>query len=203
MRQRKYLTYNKEKIDQILPLIFNNDFDKEIQRIRKKYSKLKFIRNKKFEGFKIVRGNKKDLKKNEFEDDIKYILVRFNLHAAWDKHLRSYILFNEIYDGYDPDGVVLEIETNINEPKKISLLLHERITLKDVRRAWSHIQKELIGAKDKKRKGRPSEFYRNHDMLRDFLERGLSESDIARKFNIDDVKIVENSIRKLRKILKK
>lgn len=170
MRQRKYFTKNKNKITEILELLTRQDFDSAIQKLRKKHPVFllpKFTR----EGFEIV-----DIKVDSlaiFNKDIDILLAKFNLPHTWDTFIRRYIISNEFWpkDNYDPNGVVIEKENG-----KVFLLLHKKLTNKDIFKVWSLIEKE-IGKPNHNRKRSKSNFDRNYAILK-MAEDGKSIKEI-------------------------
>lgn len=203
MRQIKYVVKNKDKLDEILHLILREDFDNDVQRIRKGHSKILFsIKN----GFSVQYPIDKN-HKNDIDRDIQYMLIRFNLPDSWYNFLKRYILYNDIFpESYDPN-IALEIGKDLRGMKKVSLLLNDKTSREDFLKVWPEIRKEFRGKQKAKRRRMPSEFDRDYEIFK-LYEQGKSIEEIC---NLMEQKygknlehhIVKNAVSKIRKMLRK
>jgi hypothetical protein len=166
MRQRKYLTKNPNKFDEILILILNKKFDAEVNRLRRDFMR--------YQPFLLQRGHLATAHvlrrpKVELDRAIARALPKFGLPSTWLELIRQYVLTNDFLpqDNYDPDGVVLEIESRgKTKPKEARLILHEGLTKDAVVDAWSKIRKELDTSTTRKRKRVPKQFGRDYEIYK-------------------------------------
>jgi hypothetical protein len=207
MRQRKYLTKNKNKWLEILPIILREDFDILIDKIRKKYPRVQTSSSR----ISIIKGKNRNISSEELEKDVELVLQKFNLPYTYFDFVKEYINSNltALQDETDPDGVVVEISNdNAIKEKRYSLLLHSQSTLKDIKKVWPLIEKEI--GRVKKRKKRSLNFGRNWDIYK-LAESGKSISEIATKveksygsyLDFGLIKAIVSKIRKIQKIKKK
>ncbi len=167
MRQRRYLTKNPKKIDEIIMLVLNKGFDDEVNRLRRDFT-----------GWRpfppLIKGQpiaERMLRRPKVELDRAIIdfLGKIDLPTTWLDLIRQYVLTNDFvpeYD-YDPDGVVLEIESDgKTKPKEAYLVLHKGLTKAAVIEAWTKIRKELDIPTKRTRKKVPKQFGRDYEIYK-------------------------------------
>jgi hypothetical protein len=167
MRQRRYLTKNPKKIDEIIMLVVNTSFNDEVNRLRRDFTG--------WHSFPpLIKGQpiaERMLRRSQIELDraIIDLLGKIDLPTTWLDLIRQYILTNDFAPAhdYDPDGVVLEIESDgKTKPKEAHLVLHKNLTKEAVTEAWTKIRKKLDMPTKRKRKKVPKQFRRDYEIYK-------------------------------------
>ena len=185
-------------------MILRDDFSEDVATLRNKYpGAISPILTSKPGEFKLFPG----VSVEEFQRDIRSLLSKFELHDGWFDFIKKYIIENDFLpqDDYDPDGVILEINNPEDGSHGANILLHQYLTLEDIKRAWPLIKTEAGVVLAKKRKGRRSEFERDYEIYK-MKESGKTIRQIGGEFSKRGVDlehwVIINAISKMKKALR-
>lgn len=137
------LLKDKQKIDLLLA---NDDFNKDVDVLRIKWTKGKILKlndeeyGKWFQGLLNWTTNKPLRLYNDFYKDLDKLRKKFKLSDIWDRFLYHYILFgNREFTSYS--GMINYKSSKNRNKRKLSIRILPNTTIKDIEHLWPLIKR--------------------------------------------------------------
>jgi hypothetical protein len=174
MRQTRiyHLGYDSEVIlDVHQKIVINEKFQSVLKKVRTEFGVPELGKTTYGELF-LMRKNPKLIKKTQA------LIKEFGLPKTWEDIILKYILEDDIFPDYNPNGLSLEIKNEGDRPdEEYYLRIFPQTSIKEIKDAWPDIQKKINTNKIKTRKKTKGKLVRDMEIFR-LYKTGKSISEI-------------------------